>query len=70
MTALDNRPTCSYPGDVTSDVGRVVGPNTTGEYLVMEEATYDPATGLTTARFRYARPADVTPNTSPLGGIR
>lgn len=58
MPPLDNRPTATYPGDVTTDVGRVVDPTLAGEYLTLDEATYDPDTDRTTARFRYATPED------------
>lgn len=58
MPALDNRPTAHYPGDVTASVGQIVGPNTAGEYLVIDEVTYDPGLDRSTARFRYATVAE------------
>lgn len=58
MTALDNRPKLTYPGDVTAAVGQVMGPTLAGEALVMDSADYDPETGVTVARFRYATTAD------------
>jgi len=70
MPELDNRPTAHYRGDVTTDTGRVVGPNSHGEHLVMEDARYDPATDTTTARFRVARAGDLTPATMPVGGVQ
>ena len=60
MPALNNRPTAHYPGDVTASVGQVVGPNTAGEYLVIDEVTYDPGLDRSTARFRYAATGDLT----------
>jgi hypothetical protein len=54
----DNRPRATYRGDVTAAIGQVMGPTLAGEFLVLDEATFDPATGLTVARFRYARVED------------
>ena len=58
MTILDNRPKCHYSGDTRSAVGQVVGPNTSEEFLTVDEVIYDPATDTSTAYFRYANQAD------------
>lgn len=58
MTALDNRPRATYPGDARSAVGQVVGPTLAGEFLVVDEVSFDEASGTSLARFRYATTTD------------
>jgi hypothetical protein len=49
-----------YPGDCTRIIkGRIVGPTTYGERLVITEASYDPETRLTTAKLAYASTKDI-----------
>ena len=55
---LDNRPKVTYRGDVTAAVGQMVGPTLAGEWLAIAEATFDPASNTTVARFRFATVAD------------
>lgn len=44
-----------YRGDLRGRVeGQTVGPNTSGAYYLIVSTQYDAATGLTTARLRYA----------------
>jgi hypothetical protein len=58
--AVDNRPVLHYRGDLTGRIeGQVVGPTTAGEWLAVDETSYDPKTDMTTARFRYATTADM-----------
>lgn len=49
----------NYPGDVTSIVGEVKGPNTLGEYLTAVAAEYDRETDMTRVGFAYATVADM-----------
>jgi hypothetical protein len=58
MTTLDNRPRCHYPGDTRLTVGQIVGPNTSGEWLTVDEVIYDPETNRSTAYFHYSTEAD------------
>jgi len=55
---LDNRPKANYSGDVTSSIGQIVGPNLSGEYLVIDEVDYSPETNKSVVRFRYATIGD------------
>jgi hypothetical protein len=59
VTALDNRPTLTYPGDTTSTVGQVVGPTLAGEWLVIDDVTFDAEAGKSRAHLRYATEAEV-----------
>jgi hypothetical protein len=58
--AVDNRPILHYRGDLSGRIeGQVVGPTMAGEWLAVDETSYDPEVGLTTARLRYATTADM-----------
>lgn len=65
MAAIDNRPRATYPGDIRSAVGQVVGPTLAGELLVVDDVEFDPVAGKSVARFRYATTPDVTPDVAP-----
>lgn len=57
---FDNRRRCHYPGNrVEGAVGRLMGPNTLGEWLTVDEAIYDPETNRTLFVFRYAMAGEV-----------
>ena len=58
MTIFDNRPKAHYNGDVRTAVGQVVGPNTAGEFVVIDEVVYDNDANKSTAYFRYATKND------------
>jgi hypothetical protein len=59
VSAIDNRPVATYPGDTTDTVGQLVGPTLAGETLVVDEAVYDEATRTTRCQFRYAAQGDI-----------
>ena len=56
---LDTRPRATYRGDARGSVGQPVGPTLHGEVLVIDDVTFDPDTGRSTARFRYATRNDL-----------
>lgn len=52
--------TLHYRGNVANEsIGRIMGPTTVGEYLVIIAANYDAATDITTATLRRATRDDV-----------
>jgi hypothetical protein len=56
---MDNRPQATYRSDVRDTVGQVVGPTLYGEYLVVDEVTYDATEGRSLVKFRNATTQDV-----------
>ncbi|MGN6245156.1 MAG: hypothetical protein ACTHQ3_16000 [Motilibacteraceae bacterium] len=56
LTTTPGRPAvvhANYPGDITSAIGQIVGPNTIGERLMLVEVDYDEAADRSLAGFSY-----------------